>query len=153
MQRAARPAETPALIQYALHCSKGHHYDAWFKNAAAFDEQQARGIVTCAVCGDGTVDKAPMAPAVARTDHERLAVSTGRPDPAQLRALLKAYRDKVVSEADYVGDRFAEEARKIHFEEVDARGIYGEATHDEVVALAEEGIEFLPLPSPPDEHN
>ena len=141
------------MIQYALHCSKGHRYDAWFKNAAAFDDQKARGIVTCAVCGDAAVEKAPMAPAVARTDHERVPVSTGRPDAAQLRALLKAYRDKVIAEADYVGDRFAEEARKIHFEEADARGIYGEATREEVAALAEDGIDFLPLPALPDDHN
>lgn len=141
------------MIQYSLHCSKGHNYDAWFKNAAAFDEQQARGIVTCAVCGDGAVEKAPMAPAVARTDHDRVALSSAQPDAAQLRALLRAYRQKVVSEADYVGDRFAEEARKIHFEEVEARGIYGEATRDDVVALVEDGIDFVPLPDLPEEHN
>ncbi len=141
------------MIQYSLHCSKGHRYDAWFKNAAAFDEQQARGIVTCAVCGDAAVEKAPMAPAVARTDHDRVALSSTQPDAAQLRALLRAYRQKVVSEADYVGDRFAEEARKIHFEEVEARGIYGEATRDDVVALLDEGIDFMPLPDLPEEHN
>lgn len=141
------------MIQYSLHCSKGHRYDAWFKNAAAFDEQQARGIVTCAVCGDAAIEKAPMAPAVARTDHERVALSSTQPDAAQLRALLRAYRQKVVSEADYVGDRFAEEARKIHFEEVEARGIYGEATRDDVVALLDEGIDFMPLPDLPEEHN
>jgi hypothetical protein len=141
------------LIQYALHCSKGHQFDAWFKNAAAFDEQQARGIVSCAVCGDGAIEKAPMAPAVARSGDSRVSLSAGQPDPAQIQALLRAYRQKVIQEADYVGDRFAEEARKIHFEEVDARGIYGEASHDEVVALAEDGIAFMPLPELPEEHN
>jgi hypothetical protein len=135
-----------AVIQYALHCSNGHRYDAWFKNADAFDDQRARGIVTCAVCGDGSVEKAPMAPAVARTNGDKVSLSTRQPDAAKLRELLRAYRQKVMSEADYVGDKFAEEARKIHFEEVEARGIYGEATRDEVVALVEEGIEFLPLP-------
>jgi len=141
------------LIQYSLHCSKGHHYDAWFKNAAAFDEQRGRGIVTCAVCGDASIEKAPMAPAVARTDSARVSLSSAHPDAAKFRELLRAYRQKVTSEADYVGDRFAEEARKIHFEEVEQRGIYGEATRDEVVALAEEGIEFMPLPDLPEEHN
>ena len=141
------------MIQYSLHCSKGHTYDAWFKNAAAFDEQQARGIVTCAVCGDAVIEKAPMAPAVARTDNDKVSLSAGQPDAVKFRELLRAYRQKVVSEADYVGDRFAEEARKIHFEEVEARGIYGEATRDEVVALADEGIEFMPLPDLPEEHN
>jgi hypothetical protein len=141
------------LIQYSLHCSKGHTYDAWFKNAAAFDEQQARGIVTCAVCGDVAVSKAPMAPSVARTGAEKISLSSSPLDAAKFRAMLREYRQKVTSEADYVGDRFAEEARKIHFEEVEARGIYGNATRDEVIALAEEGIEFMPLPDLPEEHN
>jgi len=141
------------VIQYSLHCSKGHQYDAWFKNAAAFDEQKARGIVSCAVCGDGAVEKALMAPAVARSDTDRVPVSAGHPEAARIRDMLRAYRQKVISEADYVGDKFAEEARKIHFEEVAARGIYGEATHDEIAGLAEDGIEFMPLPDLPEEHN
>ncbi len=134
------------MIQYSLHCSKGHRFDAWFKNASAFEEQQTRGIVTCAVCGDGQVDKAPMAPAVARTDAQRVSLSAAHPDAARFRELMRLYRQKVTSEADYVGDKFAEEARKIHFEEAEARGIYGEATHDEVAGLIEDGVDFLPLP-------
>jgi hypothetical protein len=66
---------------------------------------------------------------------------------------MMALRNKVTSEADYVGDKFAEEARKIHFKEVEARGIYGEATREEAAALIEEGIDFMPLPSVPEEHN
>ena len=141
------------MIQYSLQCSKGHSYDAWFKNADAYDQQQARGIVSCAVCGDGAVEKAPMAPAVARTDGEKVSLSSGSAEARRFRELLRAYRQKVVSEADYVGDKFAEEARKIHFEETEARGIYGEATRDEVIALADDGIEFMPLPDLPEEHN
>ena len=141
------------MIQYALHCSNGHDFDAWFKNGAAFEEQQARGIVSCAVCGDAQVEKALMAPAVARSDKGKVSLSTAQPDAAQIRQMLRAYRHKVISEADYVGDRFAEEARKIHFEEVAARGIYGEATRDDVLALADEGIAFMPLPDLPEEHN
>ena len=141
------------MIQYSLQCSKGHRYDAWFKNADAYDQQQARGIVSCAVCGDGAVEKAPMAPAVARTDGEKVSLSSGSAEARRFRELLRAYRQKVMSEADYVGDKFAEEARKIHFEETEARGIYGEATRDEVVALADDGIEFMPLPDLPEEHN
>jgi hypothetical protein len=140
------------VIQYSLHCSKGHRYDAWFKNAAAFDEQQARGIVSCAICGDGAIEKAPMAPAVARTDGEKVSLSSAHPDAVTFRELLRAFRQKVTSEADYVGDRFADEARKIHFEEVEARGIYGEATRDEVAGLIEEGIDFMPLPDIADDN-
>lgn len=141
------------MIQYALQCSNGHRYDAWFKSAAAYDEQQARGIVTCAVCGEAHVEKAPMAPAVARTDNERVPLSAAHPDAKKFREMLREYRNKVTTEADYVGDRFAEEARKIHFEEVEARGIYGEATRDEVAALLDDGVDFLPLPDVPEEHN
>jgi hypothetical protein len=141
------------VIQYSLHCSQGHHYDAWFKNAAAFDEQKARGIVTCAICGDISVERAPMAPAVARTDSERTSLSSAHPDIAKFRELLRAYRSKVTSEAEYVGDKFAEEARKIHFDEVEARGIYGEATKDEIASLVDDGVDFLPLPDVPEEHN
>ena len=140
------------MIQYSLHCSKGHQYDAWFRNAAAFDEQAARGIVNCAVCGDAAVEKALMAPSVARTDGDTIAVTSGHPDAVKFREMLRLYRQKVTSEADYVGDRFAEEARKIHFDEVEARGIYGEATRDEVLALADDGIEFLPLPDIADDN-
>lgn len=141
------------VIQYALQCSNGHRYDAWFKSAAAYDEQQARGIVSCAVCGEAHVEKAPMAPAVARTDNERVPLSAAHPDAKKFREMLREYRKQVTTEADYVGDRFAEEARKIHFEEVEARGIYGEATRDEVAALLEDGVDFLPLPDVPEEHN
>ncbi|HUH76433.1 MAG TPA: DUF1178 family protein [Devosia sp.] len=141
------------MIQYLLQCSKGHQFDAWFRNAAAFDEQQARGIVTCAVCGDGAVEKALMAPALSRAKEHQVTPNAGPLDAARFREMLRQYRRKVTSEADYVGDKFAEEARKIHFEEVEARGIYGEATRDEVVALVEDGIDFLPLPALPEEHN
>jgi len=83
---------------------------------------------------------------VARTDQDRATLSAAHPDAARMRELLRAYRRKVMAEADYVGDRFAEEARKIHFEEAEARGIYGEATREEVAGLIEDGIDFLPLP-------
>jgi hypothetical protein len=134
------------VISYSLQCSQGHRFEAWFKSAAAFDEQRSRGIVACAQCGDSHVDKAPMAPAVARTDTARMPVSSMHPDAIKFREMLREYRRHIVSSAENVGDRFAEEARKIHFEEAEARGIYGEATRDEVAALLDDGIDFLPLP-------
>ena len=139
------------MIQFALQCSNGHRFDAWFRNAAAFDEQQARGIVSCAVCSDGRVEKALMAPAVA-TSEKSMAMSAGVPDPAKLRAMLRAYRQQVMANADNVGERFADEARKIHFEETEARGIYGQATRDEVAALLDDGIDVMPLPDLADDN-
>lgn len=141
------------MIQYSLQCEQGHQFEAWFKSAAAFDEQQERGIVGCAVCGSTQVAKALMAPAVSRAGSDKVAVSSMHPDMVRFREMLRQFRQKVTSEADYVGDRFAEEARKIHFEEVEPRGIYGEATRDEVISLHEEGIEFMPLPELPEEQN
>ena len=141
-------------MHYALICENAHKFEAWFRNAEAYDEQHKRGIVTCPVCSSGNVEKQLMAPAVAKSaPAEKVAVSMGHPEQAKLREALKALRDKVISEADYVGDKFAEEARKIHFKDVEPRGIYGEATAEEVAALAEDGVDFMPLPNLPEEHN
>ena len=94
-----------------------------------------------------------MAPSLSRAGSEKVSLSAGHPQHAQLREAMMALRNKVTTEADYVGDKFAEEARKIHFKEADARGIYGEATREEVAGLVEDGVDFMPLPSLPEEHN
>ena len=145
------------MIHYSLVCDKSHKFDGWFSNAAAYDGQKQRGLVTCPICLTTSVDKALMAPAVSRTDTaqkaEKVSLSIGHPQHQQLREAMLALRNKVTSEADYVGDKFAEEARKIHFKEADPRGIYGEATRDEVAELIDDGVDFLPLPHVPDEAN
>ena len=141
------------MIHYSLVCEKSHKFDGWFANAAAYDSQKTRGLVTCPICLTSTVDKALMTPAVGRSGSEKVSLSIGHPQHAQLREAMVALRNKVTSEADYVGDKFAEEARKIHFKEVDPHGIYGEATREEVSALVDEGVDFMPLPSIPEEHN
>lgn len=141
------------MITYSLVCDSSHKFDAWFKSAEAFDEQAARGILACPMCNSTKVEKALMAPAVARSGSDKVSLSSGHPQQAEIRELLRAMRKKVTSEADYVGDRFAEEARKIHFKEADPRGIYGEATRDEVAGLLDDGVDFLPLPNLPEEAN
>ena len=141
------------MIHYSLICENDHKFDGWFRNAEAYEQQHERGIVTCPVCTSNKVDKALMAPSVSRATSDKVSLSIGHPEQQQLRAAMLALRDKVVNEADYVGDKFAEEARKIHFKEVDARGIYGEATREEVTGLIEEGVDFMPLPHIPEEHN
>lgn len=140
------------MITYSLACENHHKFDAWFRSAEAYDDQHGRGIVTCPVCGSLKVDKALMAPAL-RMTSDKISLSTGHPMQSEIRDFLRAMRKKVTSEADYVGDKFAEEARKIHFKESDQRGIYGEATRDEVAELLDEGIDFLPLPQLPEEAN
>ncbi len=141
------------MISYSLVCDNSHKFDAWFRNAEAYEEQSGRGVVTCPMCNSAKVGKALMAPAVARHNSEKVSLSTGHPQMSEVRELMRAMRRKITSEADYVGDRFAEEARRIHFKEAEARGIYGEATHDEVSELIEDGIDFLPLPNLPEEAN
>ena len=140
-------------MHYALVCENAHKFEAWFRSAEAYDEQHQRGIVTCPICMSGVVEKALMAPALAKAGGEKVSLSIGHPEHAQLREALRALRHKVTSEADYVGDKFAEEARKIHFKDIEARGIYGEATPDEVAGLVEDGVDFMPLPNLPEEHN
>jgi hypothetical protein len=141
------------VISYSLICENEHKFDAWFGSADAYEAQQQRGIVTCPVCDSRDVHKALMAPAVSRSASEKVALSIGHPQHAQLQAAMRALREKVTSEADYVGDKFAEEARKIHFKDVEPRGIYGEATREEVTSLIEDGVDFMPLPVLPEEHN
>ena len=141
------------MISYSLVCDNSHKFDAWFRSAEAYDEQAGRGIVTCPLCNSTKVSKALMAPAIGRMSSDKVSLSSGHPQQAEIREMMRVMRKKVTSEADYVGDKFAEEARKIHFKEADARGIYGEATHDEVAELIEDGVDFLPLPHVPEEAN
>ncbi len=148
------------MIRYTLRCSKGHEFETWFRSMTDYDRAVAAGEAACPVCGDTKVDKTLMAPAVAGTHKEADAPKPERvklavPDPRQqaMREAIKALRQQVTEHADYVGDKFAEEARKIHYDEVEAHGIYGEATSEEAQALADEGIDFLPLPSLPEDRN
>ena len=141
------------MIHYSLVCDRSHKFDGWFASADAYDGQKTRGLVTCPICMTTSVDKALMTPSVSRSGSEKVSLSIGHPQHQQLRDAMLALQNKVTSEADYVGDKFAEEARKIHFKEVDARGIYGEATKEEVAALIDEGVDFMPLPNIPEEHN
>ncbi len=141
------------MISYTLICDREHKFDAWFQSAQAFDDQKARGIVTCAICNSVHVGKALMAPAVARSGSDKVALAIGHPEQAQIREAMAALRRKVTENNEYVGERFAEEARKIHFKEVEQRGIYGEASPEEVTSLIEDGVDFMPLPSTPKDQN
>ena len=158
------------MIRYALACNKAHAFESWFPSSEAFDAQRAQGLLTCPVCGSGEVEKQIMAPSVARTgkapagstDAPAQPVAEAAPpqpvallsEPEQaFRAMLKAVREHVTQNADYVGSGFAEEARKIHYGEIEHRPIYGEANPAETKALLEEGIEVHPLPIVPDERN
>jgi hypothetical protein len=147
------------VIRYALSCEAGHAFDSWFANSAAFDRQAARGLVTCPTCGSAKVEKAIMAPALSgardteAAEPDKTPVAIVSKEEVELRKKLKELRDHIVKSADYVGEKFPEEARRMHYGEIEHRSIYGEASAESAKSLAEEGIEFHPLPRLPDERN
>lgn len=157
------------MIHYALICDNAHEFESWFADSASFEGLAARGLVSCPVCGSAKVERAVMAPAVARTDRgERQpdaapAVTPPAAAPAPvalmtdkeiaLRAMVTALHEHVAQTAEHVGERFADEALKIHHGETESRPIYGEATADDARMLHEEGVEFLPLPRLPGARN
>lgn len=142
------------MIKFSLVCRDGHEFEAWFQSGAAYEAQTARAQVACPHCGSHEVDKAIMAPAIAKRSGSESADQQRPSVPAdELHSFLRKIREEVYAKAEYVGGRFAEEARKIHFEESAPRGIYGEASPDEVKELAEDGVPFLPLPPLPEDRN
>lgn len=137
------------MILFQLRCGKGHHFDGWFRDNAAFDAQRAAGHIACPVCGDAGVEKAIMAPRLNRATGQALDV----PDMARaMRQALGELRKSVEETCDYVGERFPDEARKIHYGETEARAIYGEASGEQADELAEEGITFQRIPWVPGEN-
>jgi hypothetical protein len=131
------------MIKYQLVCAKGHAFEAWFANSAAFDTLAKRKALRCETCGSKAVTKSMMAPSVAK--HEVSAL--------EARRAVKELVTRMKAGADDVGPRFAEEARAMHEGDTPQRGIYGEATVAEARELIEDGISVLPLPSLPDEQN
>jgi hypothetical protein len=164
------------MIRYALACDHGHTFESWFQNSTAYDRQVKRGLIACPVCNSTKVEKGIMAPRLSATrerdDTPIPAPKSPPPPPAQdaqtaapapvammspqereFRKKLKELRDHLTQNADYVGQKFPEEARKMHYGEAERRSIYGEASPDQAKELHEEGIEFHPLPVLPDERN
>lgn len=164
------------MMKYALVCERKHNFEIWFSDSSDYDKQRKRGLVTCPVCDSKKVEKAIMAPSLGRGTRKRSATSgpaIEAPVPApdtpatpvsepvamispaeqEFRAKLKELRDHLTANADNVGKKFPEEARKMHYGEIEHRSIYGEASPDEAKDLHDEGIEFHPLPVLPDERN
>jgi hypothetical protein len=163
------------MIRYTLVCAKRHEFESWFANSGAYDKQARRGLVACPVCGSTKVEKTLMAPRLARVEApssretEQAQPSSTETAPAaakpptpvamippqeqEFRRKLRELRDHLVKNAENVGPRFPEEARKMHYGEAKHRSIYGVASPKDAQALQEEGIEFSPLPMLPDEHN
>jgi hypothetical protein len=150
------------MILYQLQCEAEHGFEAWFRNSAAYDEQAERGLLSCPACGSSKITKSLMAPRIAGTrqnaQSDPVPAKAGAkqvqasPEAAALRRQLLELRSKIEESYDYVGPRFAEEARKIHYGETDPKGIYGETSADEAKALKDEGIEFGSVPWLPKEN-
>ncbi len=143
------------MIKFNLGCDKGHEFEIWFGSSSDFDKQRERNLLTCPQCGSGEVEKALMAPSVTTGRKKDALVQVANMQQAQKEILTKMreLRDKVIETGENVGNKFPEEARKIHYGETEARGIYGQASMEEATELAEEGVEFLPLPDLPENQN
>ncbi len=156
------------MIRYNLRCERGHAFESWFQSSSAYEAQEKRKLVNCPACGSAKVERAIMAPQiVSRKGRESAepapAAATEVTAPAstplmmaqerELRAKLKELRDHIVKNADNVGERFPNEARKMHYGDIEHRPIYGEASPDEARSLIEEGVEVSPLPVLPDDRN
>lgn len=152
------------MIVFDLACAQGHRFEGWFASSQGFADQQARGLVTCPDCGSAEVAKAPMAPAVAAKGNtkaaapERKVPVTGKL-PAEVAKAMQALAEaqaRALKDSTWVGDKFAEQSRAMHYGERDQATIHGQATRDEAAALIDEGITVSPLPfpvAPPDELN
>jgi hypothetical protein len=160
------------MIHYNLRCERGHAFESWFQSSSAYESQEKRKLVNCPACGSAKVERAIMAPqVVSKKSRDRkepapapvAATSTEVTAPAstpllmaqerELRVKLKELRDHIVKNADNVGERFPNEARKMHYGDIEHRPIYGEASPDEARALIDEGVEVSPLPVLPDDRN
>jgi hypothetical protein len=159
------------MIHYNLRCANGHGFESWFQSSSAYESQEKRKLVSCPVCGSTRVERAIMAPQIVSKKGRETATpvptapapTTETPAPAstpllmaqehELRAKLKELRDHIVKNADNVGERFPNEARKMHYGDIEHRPIYGEASPEEARALIEEGVEVMPLPTLPDDRN
>jgi len=150
------------MIKYALVCEQRHEFESWFASSTVYDKQARRGLVSCPACGSTKVEKAIMAPRLSGTRKGRqraaeaptaTSVAMLSPQERELRAKLKELREHITKNADYVGQKFPEQARKMHYGDIEHRSIYGEASLETAKELSEEGIELHPLPVLPDEQN
>jgi hypothetical protein len=145
------------MIRYNLRCDSGHAFESWFQSSSAYDSQVKRKLVTCAVCGSAKIEKAIMAPRLSRGKRGTTApadsLTPAMAEERELRSELKQLHDHLVKNADDVGARFPNEARKMHYGDIEHRPIYGEASPEEAKSLIEEGVDVGSLPVLRDDRN
>lgn len=160
------------MILYTLQCTSEHRFDAWFRDGSTYEAQVASGEVACPICADTSIEKAPMAPRIAKgasapaaeapasqaeseqssetgpAEKGKSVMDPRQREMARLRAAMLTLKKMVQDNCDYVGGEFAAEARRIHYGEADERAIYGEATEDEAQELVDEGVQVGRIPWP-----
>jgi len=141
------------MIRYDLNCDGGHAFDCWFSSSKDYDDQLERHLLSCPHCQSSKITKALMTPSVSVATKDKGKISVAAPAHREMIAKIRQLKQEIEKTAENVGERFPDEARKIHYGETEARGIYGKASMEEAAGLAEEGIEFLPLPELPEEKN
>jgi hypothetical protein len=137
------------VIKFTLRCGADHEFEGWFRDNAAFEEQAEKGVLTCPLCGDVRITKSIMAPSIRTSESAQAAREEQRRKMVMFMQQLKAAHEHVEKNFDNVGDRFAEEARAIHYGEKEKRDIFGQTTADEAKRLHDEGISFSFLPPLP----
>ena len=142
------------MIKFTLTCEKDHSFEGWFGSSEDFIDQQQRGLVSCPYCHSVEVEKALMAPSVSTSKtRDKISVAPLDQKRQALFAEMKELRQKITANAEDVGEKFPEEARKIHYGEAETRGIYGAASQEDVKELVEEGVPIAPLPLLPEDAN
>ena len=145
MQRCGKDGATLIVIVLDLSCDREHRFEAWFASSDAFEQQLAAGLVSCPHCGSSVIRRQPSAPSVQTSSHST-PVTPPAPDPQVIaRRLIEALR-QAASRSEDVGERFVEEARRIHHGDAEERPIRGQAKTSDMIELIEEGIPVLPVP-------
>lgn len=147
------------MIRFSLICKHEHEFEGWFANSGAFEDQLQANDIACPECGSCDIHKTLMAPSLAAASVGKRELDSPKPvfqqsvaNPDMVK-MMRAVRDHVKENAEYVGPRFADEARKIHYKEVEPRGIYGEASRKEISDLKDDGIDVHPMPVLPEDQN
>lgn len=143
------------MIKFSLICDREHEFEIWFGSSDEYDKQKKRKLLSCPSCSSSRIEKALMRPSVstARKKDQMMQISNVQKAQKELMEKVRQLRDEVVKNGENVGQRFPEEARKIHYGEAEARGIFGSASVEDAKELIDEGIEVMPLPVLPDDQN
>ena len=130
------------MIKYSLRCSEGHNFEAWFSSSKAYEDQVHDSLVLCPLCDSREIKKNIMSPNIGKKGNK----SRTNNDVKKIEVMMNKVRKHVEKNYEYVGEKFPEEARAMHYEEKESKDIYGESSIEEAKELIEEGIDIHPIP-------